>query len=259
MGSVPRLCIFCGGTPLTNAHIFRKGWMDQLFPTTERFRHRRNRHEVGYEALSEWPAVAADFQVKRACARCNSDWMEKLDRAAEDAFLTRAAIGLDAKLVKPADKKVVARWCSLIAILFDQAQAVPRVGETVPTSLYAGEVPEGARVWLAQMQPNDGTPHAFAFAKDMKLSTPGKVGEEDIDQGEAYFITFGVGHFVAQVFIPTEETAEDIELNRHMNAALIKQLWPDLILPFVWPPPLALPGQQLEDFARAFRTIHFPG
>jgi hypothetical protein len=69
--------------------------------------------------------------------------MNELDHAAEGVFATHAAMGIPVKVVAQADKTKVARWCSLIAILFDRASDVVRLGHSTYEALYAGEVPEG--------------------------------------------------------------------------------------------------------------------
>src|SRR4051812_13761085 len=93
-----RRCIFCGSRGISNAHIFRKEWIDYLFPQPGNpYGHLRRGHMAGSED-SQWLSWAVDFKVKDVCRTCNSGWMNELDHAAEDVLATRAAIGLDIKL-----------------------------------------------------------------------------------------------------------------------------------------------------------------
>jgi hypothetical protein len=109
-------CIFCGRSPTTNAHIFRKGWLDEIFPGLERFEHRyQRRGEGGFDR--SWRKDEADIKVGCACENCNGGWMDQLDHAAEDIFSTAAATGYPAKIATIADQLTIARWCALIAIL----------------------------------------------------------------------------------------------------------------------------------------------
>jgi hypothetical protein len=179
--------------------------------------------------------------------------MDRLDHAAEDMFLTSAVLGREARITNPVDKETLARSCALIAVLFDQSQAPPRLDRQVHHSLYAGRVPHGARVWLAHTDPTGEAPLAWGSAKDMVLSVG--TGGGNVDESDAYFITFGVGRFVAQVFIPTVRTTEGIEFQRFSSEANLHELWPDVLTPLIWPPPQTLPWDQMKDFTRAFQTI----
>ena len=85
-------------------------------------------------------------------------------------------------------------------------QAIPRVGEQAHTQLYSGDVPTGARVWLARTEPpqNDrDVPDAQIVISDMDL-------ENDELAGYACFVTFRINHLIVQVFIPTERTPDGI-------------------------------------------------
>ena len=62
-------CIFCGSVgPLTDAHVFRKDWIDRLYPTMERFRHERQAYIAGHEGASVWTVPTADLKVKDVAA-----------------------------------------------------------------------------------------------------------------------------------------------------------------------------------------------
>lgn len=84
--------------------------------------------------------------------------MEALDLAAEDVFITAAATGGRAKLLRPSDKRTVARWCILVATLFDQGQAEPRLGTTFHQEFCRGIIPDGVCVWLANVVPTTRRP-----------------------------------------------------------------------------------------------------
>jgi hypothetical protein len=251
-----RRCIFCGSAEMSNAHVFRLAWIEQLFPQPEGspYRHQRQGHSPGDEGLQEWFNRAADFKVKDVCVSCNSGWMNELDHAAEDVFTTRAAMGLDVKLVATAEKTTVARWCSLIAVLFDRLANPVRLGSASHDALYAGGIPDGTMVWLgaALLEPGYGQ---LAFGWPGQLMLIGDVlapGQSERDRGSAYFVTFGVGHLVVQVLIPTPDTRDGAKVERRFDPKVLRQFWPDLLLPFGWPPPFPIAAANLRDFAREF-------
>ena len=245
---------------MSNAHIFRKEWIDQLFPQPGTpYRHER-RDLVGGTGESEWESSAADLKVKDVCRSCNSSWMNDLDLAAEDAFATRAAIGHYVKLAAPADKAVLARWCCLIAVLFDRASETPCLGAATHRALRAGRVPDGAMVWLAATVLDAGWSR-LAFGSTGRLTLKGDVlapEQRDTEHGVAYFMTFGVGQLIAQVLLPTPLTRQGARIERRLDPKLLRQLWPDPIVPFGWPPPLKIRPSEMQDFVRGIHWVEAP-
>jgi hypothetical protein len=248
-----RRCIFCGGGPMSNAHIFREGWIEELFPQFGNpYRQERRGHTPGSKDV-QWPSWGADIKTKDVCRTCNSEWMNKLDLAAEEIFATPAAMGFYRKLAAPAAKITVARWCSLIAVLFDRASDVVRLGTSTYEALYDGDIPDGTFVWLAEALPEQGEPLAFGSTKQLTLQGDVLVREQrDREHGSAYFVTFGVGHLIAQVLMPTADTQEGAMVERRLDPKVIRQLWPDLIVPFGWPPPGPIPARHIQAFLRGF-------
>jgi hypothetical protein len=183
--------------------------------------------------------------------------MEALDLAAESVFVDAAARGRSAKILRPADKQTVARWCVLVATLFDQGQAQPRLDSTFHRAFYRGVIPEGVGVWLASVAADDTAPVAFAFIKDLI--------SEDEDGADllppAYFVTFGVGQLVVQVMIPFSSAPTTTRVRRHLSGGslrsggVLRTLWPDPVTPLVWPPPEQLAWADMEEFTRSFQTF----
>jgi hypothetical protein len=220
--------------------------MDQIFPGTEKYQHRHVRRGAhGFER--SWSKGEADIKVKCACERCNSGWMDRLDHEAEDVFLTHAAIGYPVTLSRTEDQQTVARWCSLIAALVDQTQAHPTVEPATHEAVYHGEVPARTLIWLLRTEPPPFTVTAWAEPRGWQMASGSNPPRD------AYFITFGVSHLVAQVFIPTERTPQAIEFDRTANAPILRQLWPRPLTPLRWPPPQTIPWAQLPELAEAFQ------
>ena len=220
-------------------------------------RHVLTRHEPEHGFDRESRNERADFRVNCVCNACNSGWMEALDLAAEDVFVTAAAMGRSAKLLRPSDKETVARWCVLVATLFDQGQAQPRLDATFHHAVYAGDIPEGVAVWLASVVPDDTSRIAFAFLKDL-------ISEDEVGANllpPAYFVTFGVRHLVAQVMIPFSSARTRTQVRRHTTGGILgsggvlRALWPDPLTPLVWPPSQQLGWPDMVKFTRSFQTF----
>jgi hypothetical protein len=233
-------CIFCSRAPLTNEHIFRQDWLNDVLPGDATFTHQRERDGRTFDP---WRTSQADLKVKCVCGYCNSRWMNRLDHDAEAVFLNAAVRGERVTLADAADWELVARWALKIAVMFDQTQKRPIVDQSIHHLLYTDRlVPSGVIVWLASTVPPDN--RAYGHPHSLAIGAP--------DKPNAYLATFGVQHFVAQVFVPSPELPQ-LAFERGQNADIIRQLWPPpRIEPFVWPPPRYIFWDSMRDFAGSF-------
>ncbi len=206
--------------------------------------HHHEREGRGGDFETWWQKNESDLKVRCACGPCNSGWMDRLDHAAEETFLNAAVAGTPTTLTKFSDQQLLARWCALIGVLFSQAQANPVLGHQQARVVKNGGIPARTRVWALST-----TPPAFVAWGSAK--TWG-MGDPAHDQPDAYFVTFGVNHFIAQVFIPTDRTPEEIAFDRSRNAHILNQLWPSSLTTFAWPPSQSVSWEDTPDLAKAF-------
>lgn len=232
-------CIFCGASPITNAHIFRKAWIDEVTPRARGFRHRRGpRAQVPGPGQREWIKDAIDLKVKAACNDCNSGWMERLDLAAEEAFLTHAVLGFDVKLALMSERTTLARWCALITVLLDQTLRPPTVPRRHHMSLYDGEIPEGFQAWIFRTQPPEDRDVVWTGSRHLTLT--GRMRRSGVlHTNDFYFGTFGVLQFVCHAALPTEATATGVKLFRRPTGEA-REVAPPPLTPLIWPPPETL-------------------
>ena len=119
-------CIFCGTSPTTRTHIFRKAWLEQIMPSAEPFKHRHERPTP--EPFDRWWAKHKfDIAPNCTCQDCNGGWMDKIDRAGE-ALVERCVRGSPRTFKKPKEERALGRWITLVSILLDQT--TPTQGET---------------------------------------------------------------------------------------------------------------------------------
>jgi hypothetical protein len=73
-------------------------------------------------------------------------------------------------------------------------------------------------------------------------------------EGNAYFTTFGVNHFVAQVFMPTRQTFPGVGFQRkgYDEMGIQRRLWPSTLMLTVWPPPVSVAWEELPELANSF-------
>jgi hypothetical protein len=253
-------CIFCGTSPTTNAHLFRKAWIAQLFPTSYKYRHSRDSLTVPKDEREWWTADVADIKVNAACSRCNGGWMNDLDHAAEDLFLTKAALGFDARLALMSEKETIARWLSLVVCLSDQTSTSPRLPLRIHDAVHDGRVPDEMHAWLyATDAPSD--PNGPGIANTLWGANRHFTVSSDIAEPvDVLVVTFCINRLVAQVSVVTDAGPDKAFLVRSLDG-YARQLWPPPLMLFSWPPPstltwdeaLALPGD-VDEFVQQVKA-----
>lgn len=245
-------CIFCGASPQTKTHVFRKAWIERLMAPAAGEPGRMvqgARDLIGNERESNWPSKTFDIAPGAACATCNSGWMDKVDRAAEQ-IVEPMTLGRKATVRKIDAQKAVARWVSQVAILVDQAQAQQVIPADMRTRFYEDREPlPGITIWLARAVPEltvEAWMRAWVISPGSQLAPA--------NDANLCLVTFRIVQLVVQTLVPLNaRTAQGIGFSRGKDEMrFLKQLWPSRYTPVSWPPTLAISPDTLEVFARSF-------
>jgi hypothetical protein len=244
-------CIFCGRTPQTKTHVFRKAWIERLMvpaiPSPYEMVHGSS-DMLGAQRESEWPSKDFDMAPGAACDPCNSGWMDKIDRAAEQ-IVEPMVIGQRATIRSFQDQKTVARWVSQVAILMDQCQVVQVIPKDVPIRFCEDQEPlTGMRIWLARTS-TDWSVEAWERAWVITTGAP----PETMSHPNMSLFTFRIVHLVMQALIPLDDdTRRTFGVTRGDNMRFLKQLWPSNYTPVSWPPSVTIRSDTLAEFATSF-------
>jgi hypothetical protein len=237
-------CIFCGKSPTTKTHVFRKAWLERLMPGDEDFAHRHQREgEDPFD--SHWSAPEFGIAPHAACADCNGGWMHQLEQQGES--LVEPCVLGSGRTFSPNTHRALARWILVCVAVVDQILATPAIGQPTRDALYREwDPPSDCIVWLAA---------TVATANEVNLwPRPGML-LPTAERPDFYLCTFRIKHLVAQAFVPLDGTPKDLALDRSQgNQNFVAQVWPSPGTNVTWPPPLLVPGQQIEDFSRAFQA-----
>jgi hypothetical protein len=122
--SVPRSidnCIFCGGQPTNNEHIWPR-WLRPYLPKPKRKTHvshatlHPDRSDVEFVSRGGDPH---DWQVKCVDERCNNGWMRTVEDRAKKIFIR--LIGDHQTRITESDQLTLATWIAIKAIVADFA------------------------------------------------------------------------------------------------------------------------------------------
>jgi len=243
-------CIFCGTSPQTKTHVFRKAWVDRIMvPAPGPFEMIQGSSDLtGQSRESTWEVKEFGMAPGAACDLCNSGWMDQIDRAAE-RIIEPMVIGQRATIRRYIDQKAVARWVSQVAILIDQTQIIQVVPEEI-TKTY-GETHEpipGIRIWLARSSA-EWSIETWERAWVIATGAP----PEFSDRPNMSLFTFRIVNLVVQALVPLDTaTVSGFVVSRGEGMRFLSQLWPSRYTPVAWPPKVAIRGDTLDAFARSF-------
>jgi hypothetical protein len=127
----PRLCIFCGGTPISKEHVFAE-WMHPYLPDTKDPR-KKGRHVLSATRRSfdgkvsfvepssgqlDRPGDLKSKSLKIVCESCNNRWMSVLQKVAKPVLLP-FILGKWVKM-NPAEQRILAAWITMFTMVAEK-------------------------------------------------------------------------------------------------------------------------------------------
>jgi hypothetical protein len=239
--SQKRVCVFCGGTPVTLEHVWPR-WVAAILADGGPVQVERRGLD---DEPATWQQVSLEVTVRRVCAVCNNGWLSELEQAAKP-LLEPLILGGTQNLT-PAELDTVALWCVKTALLFQFTHPERRDApdDHYPWLYEHRTPPPNTFVWIAGYA---GTKWSSWYMHQiLGLREPG--GHDRGDRG--YCATVTAGALVFQVIgidaIPPVEIEKASE-----NEQDIAQVWPSKGTALKLPPPLMLDDASLPLFADPF-------
>ncbi|WP_413757214.1 hypothetical protein [Streptomyces sp. MMBL 11-3] len=230
-----KVCVFCGGTPLTKEHVLPRWLKVALDPAVRRHRYVR----VSSGTIQQHDSTPLDAQVKIVCPECNSGWMNQLE---EDVrrFLPDLIQGNPRTLDMEAQRALVS-WSVKTMLMLQythpaEARVIPFSDVTrfhevrEPTSSMLG------RIGFMNYPPDDSVPLVDTLCQGYGLP----------DQ-MAWISTLKIGCMVVQV-LRAPEVAEAHMLVPFKASPVLHPIWPPQNT-IEWPLPATIPYESMMDLA----------
>lgn len=219
-GDMPRVCVFCGGSPTTREHVW-PNWIRRRAAIRESLPHVQvfQRHEREEERRT-WSDEPYKLTTRAVCAGCNNGWMAQLEEKAQ-SLLGGMLEGRGRELHRDG-QRTLAAWALKTAMMFDQAS--PQDARAIPVEHYRwlmdhGEPPEGVWIWIASYDANmPGTSKVLAA----EVTAP---GQDDPSERNVVVRTFSVGPVAFQVLGTTSPALWKMAVA--WPEPNVHQLWPE--------------------------------
>lgn len=224
-----RSCVFCGGRPVTNEHVWPR-WVGELV-------QKHTGVSFFKTAIGDrrWDAPKIDIQVRRVCDPCNTGWMSEIETRTKPILAPMIVGDPDTALLSPADQVGIASWAVKLALMLDFAhESDPIIPSSEYEHFYRLRHPRGGTVvWLGAYLGSQWG--AWARRESLHLRRRAfKAHFPPPETPNLYILTLAVYRVVFQVVHYFERQSVEIAEAWPGTDALIR-LWPNTGDPRVWP------------------------
>lgn len=233
-----KVCVFCGGTPLTKEHVLPRWLKVALDPAVRRHRYVR----LSVDTVRHHEAPPLNEQVKVVCSECNSGWMNQLEENVR-RFLPDLIRGNPCDLDAGA-QQALAAW-SLKTMLMFQHTHPAGVRGVIPAEdfkeFHEGREPTGSmlgRLGFMNYPPDDSVPLVDTMCQGYATADT---------SGIAWVNTLKIGCMVVQI-IRAPDVTEGYRLDLFDPLPSLRQMWPPAE-DIRWPLPAAIPYEQIAALA----------
>lgn len=200
----PRLCIFCGGTPISKEHV----WAEWMRPYLPRGQGRQLIQEGRFddrEPLTVRPGPlnvkgdARSQKLKVVCGPCNHGWMSTLQKATKPVLLplmTREHGAITAD-----EREILAKWITMFAFVYStSAPEYTTLKDSQRRAFMANKAPP--QHWLYWCAPFDGlsSPAIHFGIADSKSVGPMSGRDDEGDIPVAHVTFCGAGGICFAIF-----------------------------------------------------------
>lgn len=234
---MPRRCVFCGGTPVSQEHALPK-WLGRLF-TNEVVDFSRTFQFRGDAAdVRPWRGKPFSATVGGPCRTCNSGWMSELETEVQPV-LTPLVEGREATL-SALSQHLVATWAiktmlmlRLVAADDDDRELDPGIYRWLREQR---SPPPSEQVWLAAYAGEGQWPVTFHYFA-AEVAPP---EAEQPPEPNAHSAAFAIGHAAFGITGNRIEAAPVAE--PQLPSDVVRVLWPTTGDSMAFPPPRWIAG-----------------
>jgi hypothetical protein len=236
-----RVCIFCGGGPLTREHIFAR-WIQGKAPDRDPKPGSVTFHTPGNAREEFFEAPPLERTAKVVCSSCNSGWMSELESEAAKV-LVPLFVGWSGRLDGD-DLTVLTRWALKTAFVIDAASLSAGGPMTPRADRYAFREtlvpPAMTAVWLTTWP---GTATSWTAHWGLEV----REGEDAASVGpNTYGATIAIYPIVLRTYVTN---APSVHPNHFRDTVPgVSRIWP-VAGPLDWEAKFWLTARQLEEFA----------
>lgn len=228
-----RTCVFCGGTPVTNEHVYRQEMANILKDLGGEYTW-VDYHSGRTRALPAGVTPFTEATVKRMCAPCNNGWMNAIDLRAEPVL--RDLVNGVSRSVTKNEATRIASWAAKTCMARSYMEPIRSITDNdLSRMFHQHKAPPDWRVYVGRI-PNVGLTSRFDYSVGgLEPYPPGSATFTDATISLAQ-LTLALGPFVVTVIGVDGSNAAIQYTHRSIQYISSKQ---ELGLTQIWPLPQA--------------------
>ncbi|HLL26913.1 MAG TPA: hypothetical protein VKT73_04595 [Xanthobacteraceae bacterium] len=249
----PTVCIFCGGTPLTEEHVYGK-WLRREIPKNEVNHRRLNAIEHTDRSDFKVKLQGGDgrvLKIKCACKVCNTGWMRDFQN---EAMQVVKPMALGKPILLDGRKQlIIANWATMVTMTSEFIDpATVSISQDERTFFHKNKFPpDNFRIWIGRLP--------MGLWRPTRVHIPMAIKEQDKPNDDAMenLNTQASTHVIGELFIhvlssPFKNIVRDWSMPMPASSALV-EIWPlPSRLSIVWPQHVSMTGQMADTAAGAF-------
>jgi hypothetical protein len=249
----PTSCIFDGGTPLTDEHMYAN-WLRNYIPKTMKNYTTMSAEIYPDRSVPTHRLIGGDPHGRRlrvVCGPCNNGWMSRLQNAAKPyliPLITGQSTALDAK-----EQAIVAAWIAMTVMVAEHNDPT-KVGISAAERLQfknAQTAPPHWKIWIGDYQRGNWkgrwVHHVLEIAEKHVIKASGRTTPLPNTQTA----TMVLGRLYIHVASSATDVFEKWRITAD-GARKLVQLWPLKRNIIGWPPAAALTDRDADTIAGAF-------
>lgn len=258
MSQPRRLCVFCGGYPISKEHIWAE-WMLPYLPKKNVLNHHL-RSETIFPDKSDVKVIKRSGEPQSgkltiACVGCNTGWMSDLQKATKPILIP--LMRGERYLLTRKAQRTLAAWIAMFTMVAEYMTKDPtKVGASFADRKYLKEhltVPPNWKVWIANYEGGQIL-KGFWVHTVLPIS-----GEEDTPQRHQSGVDLPNTQSTTAIFDKLyahvlSSRISQVVRKQDMHGGgkkIIPRVWPFQRSPIAWPPE-PLPDKQALGIAMAF-------
>ncbi len=260
----PRVCIFCGGRPVSKEHIWSE-WTYEYIPraasnhSTATFR--ATNPLFGQHDTKRHNGAVNSRKIHAVCETCNNGWMSVLENAAKP-HLIRLFCGKPISLSEP-EQKVIATWVVMKCMVLEWYQQADQLCSTPAERLFLKENLAPPQKWKVLIATQSSAKWRVAWNRSGSMVGTAPLGEgialPDEMAVNLQTFTLGFGRLLVNAIYNRVPN-----LNFHPTVSLmrfLRQIWP-FSAGVDWPLS-PIPDEAIEAIANGLtdwsRAMNWPG
>jgi hypothetical protein len=254
MPNPQRLCVFCGGTPVTKEDVWPI-WSRRYLPSTQPdysiMRSILERDRRLHGSVRKLSGDPKSRRVKIVCATCNNGWMSVLQNEAKPLVLP--LMNGERTTLNESKQKLIAAWAAMTVICAEYFTAGNATSLVVDRRhlFLRKEAPKRLRIWIGNFRRRKWPAywvHNSLLISEHETPYPWTIGPGGLPRPNTQITTLTFGNLYLHTFsCPFPEILGSFE----PRGTHVVQIWPIREKFIVWPPRATIDDRAADGIAGA--------